>query len=280
MNKSELWVENQIPCWNFRCCHPGPSQIHSLDGLVLLVLLLLCHAALWQKWDRNSTFKCLKHLRQKNTAIFIHIKKINVFLHFREQKGIYRGKKLVYFNCIQEVRDHKNTIKSTLWGSLSAFPQQRPDCLCWKPALMWYSYASLDHMAVKSWGVRKSWEKPLWRPPCLTWEQFLSSICRPQQRYMVCPSQTCFDLESALWPVWQPLGFWLTPVPPGDSSAHLAPAQGSVGPLLQLAQLVAFLPLQSSLLQLQSLLQWSLCCPQDLTWTYESIHLPDTKILE
>lgn len=63
---------------------------------------------------------------------------------------------------------------------------------------MWFSCISLDHMAVKSWWVSKSCEMPLWRPPCLTWEQHLSSIsCSvvcpshvPQQRYMVYPSQT------------------------------------------------------------------------------------------
>lgn len=158
---------------------------------------------------------------------------------------MYRRKKLVYFNCKQEVRHHKNTIKSTVWGSLSAFPQQRPDCLCWKPALMWYSCTSLDHMAVKSWWVRKSCEKPPWRPPCFTCKQCLGSICCCQQQYMVCPSQTL----GLTWNLpydccGSPASCWLTLALPGNSSTHLAPAQVSVGSLLQLAQLVAFLPLQ------------------------------------
>lgn len=210
-----------------------------------------------------------------------HTHKEICILHFRKQESIYRANKLVYFNCKQEVRDHKNAIKSQyedLW--VHSLSTGLTDCLCWKPALMWYSCTSLDDMAVKSWWVRKSCEKPLWRPPCFTWEQCLSSICCPQQRYMVCPSQTSVLTWNLLC---DQCGSPPLLADPGTARGQLCSpccSTGLSGTPTPACPAGGFPSLTKSLLWLQFLLQWSLCSSQDSTWTCKRIHLPDTKILE
>lgn len=160
--------------------------------------------------------------------------------------------------------------------TLGAFPQQRSDCLCWRPALTWCSCRNLGSDGwEKPVGEKELRESPLeasllhlgtafklqlspWAPARGMWWLCL----RPSQvphwvRRLAWPG----DLPCDCRPTWHPQGFLADPGNcQGTSLLALLWHRVQRGPCPGLPcchpRLVACLPLQSSLLRPHSSLQW------------------------